>query len=273
MDRESMSHEENYCFDVGGYLIVRGVLGRGEVAALNSAIDTHGRTEGMLGWPQPLREPFRDLLVHPQLVWYLNQIVGQGFRLETEPELLHEETCETDAPLEGGNEPRDPTRAYSYQNGRRFSETVRAVWALADAKAGAGGFVIVPCSHKSNVETPDDVLTGQDDMGLTVQPALRAGDLLLVAGALLQGTRPWKGSGPQRLLAYEYAGRGVIRSRGSGHMTGEEPRPEWMSALSAEQRAALWRPGYESTSPPPTIRTDGETTRLDESRKSTIRPS
>ena len=24
MDSESMSHEENYCFDVAGYLIVRG---------------------------------------------------------------------------------------------------------------------------------------------------------------------------------------------------------------------------------------------------------
>ncbi len=175
MDQESMSHEENYCFDVGGYLVVRGVLGRGEVAALNSAIDTSGRNEGMLGWPHPLREPFRDLLVHPHLVWYLNQIVGQGFRLETEPELLCDDTCETEAPLQGGNEPRDPTRAYYYQNGRRFSETVRAVWALADAEAGAGGFVMVPCSHKSNVETPDDVLTGDDDMGLTLQPALEGG--------------------------------------------------------------------------------------------------
>ncbi len=26
MDREAMSHEENYCFDISGYLIVRGAL-------------------------------------------------------------------------------------------------------------------------------------------------------------------------------------------------------------------------------------------------------
>ena len=266
MDRESMSNEENYCFDVGGYLIVRGVLGRGEVAALNSAIDNSGRSQGMLGWPHPHREPFRDLLVHPHLVWYLNQIVGHGFRLETEPELLCDDTCETDAPLNGGNEPRDPTRAYYYQNGRRFSETVRVVWALADAEAGAGGFVIVPCSHRSNVETPDDVLTGNDDMGLTQQPALRAGDLLIVAGALLQGMRAWKGVGPQRLLSYEFAGRGVIRTPGTGPAAGEDPAPEWMSAITAEQRASLHRPGYRTTTPPPTILTDGKSVRLDESR-------
>ena len=267
MDSESMSHEENYCFDVAGYLIVRGVLSRGEIAALNSAIDTSGKSQGMLAWPRPLREPFRDLLVHPQLVWYLNQIVGQGFRLETEPELLCDAACGPDAPLEGGNEPRDPTRAYYYQNGRRFSETVRAVWALADADEGAGGFVIVPCSHKSNVETPDDVLTGSDDMGLTLQPELKAGDLLLVAGALLQGMRPWNGRGQQRLLSYDFAGRGAIRCAGTGPKTGESPTPEWMSDLSAEQRASIWRPGYRSTSPPPTIHTDGESVRLDESRE------
>ena len=58
---------------------------------------------------------------------------------------------------------------------------------LRTSEEGAGGFVIVPCSHKSNVETPDDVLTGRDDMGLTLQPELKAGDLLLVAGALLTG--------------------------------------------------------------------------------------
>lgn len=267
MDSESMSHEENYCFDVAGYLIVRGVLSRGEISALNSAIDDSGKSQGMLGWPRPLREPFRDLLVHPQLVWYLNQIVGQGFRLETEPELLCDDARGPDAPLEGGNEPRDPTRAYYYQNGRRFSETVRAVWALADVEAGAGGFVIVPCSHKSNVETPDDVLTGRDDMGLTLQPELKAGDLLLVAGALLQGMRPWNGRGQQRLLSYDFAGRGAIRCAGTGPKTGESPTPEWMSDLSAEQRASIWRPGYRSTSPPPTIHTDGESVRLDESRE------
>lgn len=266
MDSESMSHEENYCFDVAGYLIVRGVLSRGEIAALNSAIDASGKSQGMLGWPHPLREPFRDLLVHPQLVWYLNQIVGQGFRLETEPELLYNAARDPDAPLEGGNEPRDPTRAYYYQNGRRFSETVRVVWALADVEAGAGGFVIVPCSHKSNVETPDDVLTGSDDMGLTLQPELKAGDLLLAAGALLQGMRPWNGSGQQRLLSFDFAGRGAIRSAGTGPKTAEAPLSEWMSAMTPEQRASIWRPGYRSTSPPPTIRTDGASVRLDESR-------
>ena len=50
MDREEMSNEENYAFDVAGYLHVPGVLSRGEVEALNRALDEAGAPEGMLGW-------------------------------------------------------------------------------------------------------------------------------------------------------------------------------------------------------------------------------
>ena len=92
MDREVMTNEENYCFDVAGYLHVPGTLTRPEVERLNREIDAMGATEGMLGWPGKAREPFRDLLVHPALVWYLNQLVGQGFILDRAPEVWCEET-------------------------------------------------------------------------------------------------------------------------------------------------------------------------------------
>ena len=252
MDRETMGNEENYCFDLAGYLHVPGVLVRGEVERLNKALDEAGRNEGMLGWSAPHRDPFLDLLVQPQLVWYLNQIVGYGFRLDREPELLCDETCDVTAPLVGGNEPRQPGRAYYHQNGRRICEAVRVLWALSDVNEGDGGFVMVPRTHKSNVETPEDVATGEDDMGQTYQPALKAGDLLLVAGSALQGMRLWQGEGPQRLLSYEYVGRGVIQSAGTGPKTKEYPVPEWHSEISAEQRASLYKPGYQETTPPPT---------------------
>ena len=201
--------------------------------------------------------------MHPALVWYLNQLVGQGFILDRAPEVWCEETCNTSAPLVGGNEPRDPAIAYYFQNGRRFSEGVRVLWALEDVEEGDGGFVLVPCSHKGNVATPEEVATGADDMGLTLQPALKAGDLLIVALATVQGMRPWKGKGRQRLLSYEFVGRGAIRSAGTGPKTEAEPRPEWHAELSEVQRASLYKPGYQATTPPPTIVTDGKTTRME----------
>ena len=269
MDRESMSNEENYCFDVGGYLIVRGALKRKEIEACNEALDQAGQIDGMLGWPAPLREPFRDLLIHPVLVWYLNQICGYGFRLEEEPQLIGDVAGNVGGALVGGNEPRDPARAYYHQNGRRECQGVRAIWALADVNEGDGGFVMVHCSHKSNVETPQDVLTGEDDMGLTVQPILQAGDLLLVADTVLQGMQPWKGKGRQRLLSYEYAARGVIRATGTGPKVQEDPSTD---ELTPEERAVLYKPGYESTTPPPTVGSDGERTWL-EDRAKIIHPS
>ncbi len=267
MDRETMSNEENYCFDAAGYLHIPGVLSRGEVEALNRALDQEGSATGMLGWPGPLRDPFRELLIHPHLAWYLNQIIGYGFRLDREPELLGSRPEEMGASLVGGNEPRDPARAYYHQNDRRYCQEVRAIWALSDVSEGDGGFVMVPCSHKSNVETPEDVATGKDDMGLTFQPVLKAGDLLLVAGSALQGLRVWQGEGARRLLSYAYVGRGVIQSAGTGPKIGEDPTPEWQGALTAEQRASLYRPGYASTTPPPTLMTDGETVTSDASRE------
>ena len=127
-------------------------------------------------------------MVHPVLVGYLNQLIGYGFRLDREPELIGE-TDGAAGGLIGGNEPMDAGRAYYILNGRRHCQGIHAIWALAGSSSGDGGFSLVPCSHKSNVETPEDVLTGQDDLGLTVQPALNAGDLLLCAATLLQGVR------------------------------------------------------------------------------------
>ena len=72
MDRDQMSNNENYVLDVTGFLHVPGVLATAEVDRLNRAIDETGNLEGMLGWPEGRREPFRDLLANPQLVWYLN---------------------------------------------------------------------------------------------------------------------------------------------------------------------------------------------------------
>lgn len=260
MDRDIMSNEENYCFDVAGYLHVQGALTAAEIARLNETIDEVGQGAGMLAWPGEKKQPFRDLLVHPVLVSYLNQLVGQGFILDREPEIWCDESCDTDAPLVGGNEPRDPAIAYYYQNGRRFSEGVRVLWALEEVAVGDGGFTLVPCSHKGNVVTPKNVATGTDDMGLAVQPALKAGDLLIVALSTLQGMRPWQGAGRQRLLSYEYVGRGVIRSAGAA--AGAAPKPAWHADLHEVQRASLYKPGYADTTPPPTIVTDGKSAAL-----------
>ena len=231
MDREQMSNEENYCFDVAGYLIVPDVLTREEIEACNSDLDQTGIS--------PLSDTLAKLRDHPVLAWYLNQICGEEFQLDWEPRLLGEAGEKVGSSLIGGNEPRDLARGYYQQNDARFCQGVLAVWALEDVNEGDGGFVLIPASHKNYVETPKDVLTGADDMGLTVQPSLKAGDLLLCAKTALHGVRPWKGKGRQRLLAYEYVAKTVRRSIGADATGEKESPPEWMAELTPVQRAVM----------------------------------
>ena len=53
MDNEVISNEENYAFDVAGYLHIPGVLSQEELAALNEALDAIGETETLLGGSSP----------------------------------------------------------------------------------------------------------------------------------------------------------------------------------------------------------------------------
>ena len=206
-----MTNEENYAFDVAGYLHIPSVLSKDEVLSLNSVLDSISGNGNLLGGSDNHRELFRDLLVHPTLVWYLNQIIGHGFRLDQAPTLLGYCEGETSISLEGGDEPRNPSLAYRIQKDRRSCQSVKAIWVLEDVEDDDGGLVVVQASHKSNVPTPDDLSTGVDDMGLVIQPSLKAGDLFLVATTTLQGVRPWKEK-PKRLLSYKYAARAAIQS-------------------------------------------------------------
>lgn len=271
MDQETMSNEENYAFDVAGYLHVPGVLNKDEVARLNAAIDAVGETEGMLGWEKPHRELFRDLLVHPQLVWYLNQIIGHGFRLDQAPRVLGTRPGEIKRELVGGDEPRDPARAYYIQQERRSCQGLKAIWVLEDVAEEDGGLHVVQASHKSNVETPADLLDLSDDMGLVKQPQLKAGDLFLLAETTLQGLFPWN-QNEKRLLSYWYAGRSAIQSNGPGDGASGNHLPEWAEDAPAEQRAVLNVPGYADSNPPPVLNTDGKATWVEDTPK-VIHPS
>lgn len=270
MDREVMSNEENYAFDVAGYLVLRNVLKPEEIARLNDAIDAQGAYTDVLTWPDGRREPFRDLLVHPVLVWYLNQICGTGFRLESLPRIFSDDPA-SDTPfndgfLNKGDEPRRQNAAYFHQNERRSCQMVRVLWALADVPAGSGGPTVVPCTHKSNVATPADLLDGTDDMGLAKQLVLEAGDLVILADPVVRSLHPWSGEGSLRVLEYTFAARGVIAKAGTGPATHEDPYPEWMDELDPAAKAVLYQPGYASSTPPPTLIPNGDRTEVADHR-------
>ena len=85
MDDKTMTNEENYRFDVAGYMIVPSVLTAAELNACNQALDQLAFDNGPLRWTSPACNPLRALREHPVLMQYLEQICGEGFRLDESP--------------------------------------------------------------------------------------------------------------------------------------------------------------------------------------------
>lgn len=256
-DAESMSPEENYGFEVKGYLIVRGVLNQAELAECNRLVDNGTVPEG--------------LCAHPVLIRYIEQLCGLAYRVDRPVAMVDQLMPEESRPMVGGNEPRNPSRGYFHQGDSRFCQGVRAIWALEDVPEGAGSVTVLPGSHAVNVPVPECVLNGEDayleSLGMCLQPVLQAGDLMLCAGSLAHGLRPWvhKG-GPQRLASCEFVSVFARPSEFSadslteGGSKGEKP---WMDGLSLEVRTLF---GLEDTAEGPAapLMSDGRHTWIDQ---------
>jgi hypothetical protein len=264
-----MEEDEKYFFDLTGYLVLRGVLGADEIQRCNQAIDLHsaelttrcqktrslafgvpelmgysGRQElsGMLEWPDPHGELFRQLLVHPEVVFRLNGLIGEGFRLDNGPRFIGAEKGTEGHRLHGGGEPVIWHHSYWQQNGQILSRAVTVFWQLVDSHEGDGGFVIVPGSHKSCFPPPTELCATQAHRDLIHQPLLNAGDVVLFSEAATHGALPWKGETQRRTIFYRYASKGCAR-RKDLKFEPEQRYGEWTRKLGEHQRALLYGPG------------------------------
>nr|MCS5611227.1 hypothetical protein [Candidatus Poribacteria bacterium] len=116
-----MTPEENYGFEVQGFLIVRGALNKMELEECNRLLD-HGSVPAAL-------------YAHPVVVNYIEQLCGLAYRVDKPVTMVEQLGHLESRPMSGGNEPRNPSRAYFHQGSSRFCQGVRAIWALADVPA------------------------------------------------------------------------------------------------------------------------------------------
>ena len=233
-----MNEHEKYFFDVNGYIVARGLLNAAQVAALNEAIDhnpdhvrqrqgdltlagdspalagTHGRGDitGILAWPQPWCQPFRDLLSHPSALRYMFELIGDDVRYGNANGISMTKGAEG-CTLHGGGTARN-NHLYRYVNGRIWNNLVGVCYQLADINPGDGGFVCIPGSHKANFDTPADVISMEHDLGCYVHVPMKAGDALIFTEALTHGTLPWTAPHERRTLLYRYAAGGFVNSKG-----------------------------------------------------------
>jgi len=269
---QGMTPTDKFFFDLNGFLVVRGVLSPEEVATANAAVDAHsksikerkdpelkntkagsplagehgapGRCDmgGMLGWPSPHCEPFRELLTHARLLPYLLELCGPGYRLDHLPLLISQHRGSEGFSLHGGpvtgNGRFNPTLQYRCVNGEFFNSLLAMSVQLSDHNAGDGGFCVVRGSHKMNFPVPDAFKHGEAFQEHLHQPETRAGDVVFFSEATVHGALPWKADHERRVVLYRFAPATMAYGRTYS--------PEWpqemLEGLSMTQRAVLEPP-------------------------------
>ena len=124
-------------------------------------------------WPHPWCEPFRSLLAHPVILPRLNEILGEGCRLDHLYGIVMRKGTEGHV-LHGAGTSNDLTHFYRFHNGHMRCGLTVVSWILTDCGPGDGGFACIPGSHKSKYDMPPDVRTFEDDLGVVEKPNVKA---------------------------------------------------------------------------------------------------
>jgi len=268
-----MTDREKYLYDIQGFLVVPNFLTGDEVNQLNAAFDANGdrmgedgnsntggsRTlaghkrgyfDGMLEWDHPWCEPFRQLLVHPKIIPYLNTLHGRGWRMDHSPFALFSTRGAEGLILHGPGHNYFGLAAYHYKNGQMRTGMVVFQYQLADVNEGDGGFCCVPGSHKSNYPLPREIQLWEQDQDLVFNVPCKTGDLLIFDEATTHGTLPWRAGHERRSLLYRYSPH-YLHYAGGYHRT---TYPDWVNELTEAQRAVLEPPYHDNR---PLIEDDG----------------
>ncbi len=203
-----MTPEEKFLFDLQGYIVVKNVLSAEELTTLNTLFeqrlpeDVAGKFHSRISnWGKP----FQDLMDHPKILPYLLDLIDPHFRLDHDYCIYLDKGAGA-LHLHGG-EGHEGDHWYKYRDGVMKNGLTVVSYALADNPAGAGGFICIPGTHKSNFieNIPREVALLQQPADYVVQPAAQAGDAIIFTEALVHGTHPWTANHARRALLYKFS--------------------------------------------------------------------
>ena len=256
-----MNQEERYLFDLNGYLVIEDVLTEEEVALANQAIDQNqdkvrirppdqkldggsahlagdlGRGEmSLLNLDSPWCNPFQQMLAHPKIVPYLNEILGKGFRMDHQTFLLSMDKGAEGFIFHGSSGPGfDPNQYYIFRDGRMHNGLTVVGFQLTDVNPGDGGLIVIPGSHKSNIACPDSIRRYEKHQDQIRQVTSKAGSVVIFTEAVTHGTLPWTADHPRRSILTRY-------TAGNMAYVPAYPIPEWAD----ERQRRVMEPPYHS---------------------------
>ena len=215
--------EEKFQFDLEGYLVVPGVLGRREVARLNELADevwpgepdeSGGRRTSKVSQWGPA---FRDLIDHPRILPYLVEWLGPKFRIDHDYCIFMRPGASR-GNLHGGPAPQSGEGDHWYRcypDGTIRNGLTVFTFNLSDCGPGDGGFACIPGSHKTNLRSgvPREVMRFERPAHYVRQPPAKAGDVIIFTEALIHGTLPWTAGHERRGPALQVQPRPLLLER------------------------------------------------------------
>ncbi|KAF4722766.1 hypothetical protein FOZ63_031820 [Perkinsus olseni] len=227
--RGELAAVERTLFDSCGYLVLRRVFDKEEIGELDGLFEKYSAefvTRGD-GVSTAHSDFFKGgsvcagIFEHPRLKPVIQEICGEGFRLDHLPLAFEQHPGGEGFDLHGGRllpsgHLNYPVLYTSVDNTSVQCSLLTVSIAITDMPLGAGGFVTLPGSHKSSFPLTDDIRHARHAAvkDMLVQPALEAGDVLLFTEALIHGTLPWKGRHTRRTLLLRFAPATCAYARG-----------------------------------------------------------
>ena len=229
---------EKYFFDLNGYIIIKNAVSVKELDACNKIINNlqsikngewHGHVHGHnYGGKEGLNlqqiyeagKPFERLIDHPSWINHMLEFVGgKGtFDHQHGPLFIDENFANIRGTgeaigIHSGNAEGIQRNHYRYQDGKFHCSQVNILIALNDIGPGDGGTVVIPSSHKSNMQHPEykknkmkkkGEFSSAEKMTGSIEIYLKAGDALLFVDSLCHGSAKRINKGQRRIVVYRY---------------------------------------------------------------------
>jgi hypothetical protein len=224
---------DDYLFDLRGYLVLEQAVDARHIAELNAVLDSAPPLEYGDWWGNVQRkddnkaagmelqniveagEPFERLIDHPAWIALLRHYCGEE---GTYVEGLFLDECFASLRRTGGffgahsGGWQGALRGkYLYDNGRFRCGQVNILLALTDIGPGDGGTLVIPGSHKSNLEHPQSRQhppfgsdTPVDEIEGLIQIHLKKGDALLFVDGLTHGASARTNADERRAVIFRY---------------------------------------------------------------------
>lgn len=253
---------ERYLFDLNGYLVLRKALDAEHVRELNEGIDAllplevgewngyvHGHNYGdddgfNLQQIYEGGEAFERLIDHPSWIEHATHFVGgEGtFDWHHGPLFIDENFATLRGPgeaigLHSGGHTGTKRTQYRFYNGEFHCGQIDILMALTDIGPGDGSTMVIPGSHKANLDHPEferhrmySEEDSVDNVTGAIEVHLEAGDVLLFVDAISHGSARRLNEGLRRTIVFRYGPSwGNFRH-------GYQPSPELLARLTPVRR-------------------------------------